>query len=298
MKRFFALFLIALIAATAGIVMAQEDSTEEDIIVIELPDVLVICPGEGAASAVREAARLVVEFEDNNDVMVVPFGTVVEINGVTTVTIGKIRLTCDSTVDEFLAIDRSPAGEINEPLPQPENPPGVAELQSGYLLVNTSNANLRSCDLPTCTRVGIVHGSDFLVALGTNDEDGDRLWWFVQAGDIRGWIWGDLVEGRGDLSDIPVIETEGEPTPPTVYIGFTGNPIYDVLSDSGQAICSVLANDNYPLLGRNSDTSWVWIEAQCVGGETILGWMDADNVAIRNSGGVFVPILNADGTAR
>ena len=224
MKRFFALFLIALIAISASVVMAQE----EDIIVIELPDVLVICPGEGASQAVREVARLVIEFQDNDDVMVVPFGNVAEINGVTTVTIGRVRLTCDSTVDEFLQIDRSPAGEINEPLPQPENLPGIAETQTGYLVVTTLNANLRSCDQPTCTRVGIVHSSDFLVALGINGESGDRLWWYVQADDIRGWIWGDLVAGRGDLTDIPIVETEGEPTPATVYIGFTGNPIYDV----------------------------------------------------------------------
>ena len=70
------------------------------------------------------------------------------------------------------------------------------------------------------------------------------------------------------------------------------------LSDAGQAICSVLAADNYPLLGRNSDTSWVWVEVQCVNGETVIGWMDADQVAIRNTGNVFVPILNADGTPR
>lgn len=292
MKRFFAPFLIALLALASGVVMAQED----DVIVIELPDVLVICPGEGTMPAIRNAASLIVEFEDSNDVMVVPYGDVAEINGVMTVTIGRVRLTCDSTVAEFMQIDRSPAVEANVQLPQPENAPGVAELQSGYLVVTTLNANLRSCDQPTCSRVGLVHTGDALVALGTNDRTGDRLWWFVQVGDINGWIWGGIVAGRGDLTDIPVIETEGEATPATVYIGFTGNPIYNVLSDSGQSICSVVANDNYPLLGRNADTSWVWIEALCTDGRTVQGWMDAGNVAIRNTGNVFVPILNADGS--
>ncbi|MEO1286729.1 MAG: hypothetical protein AAFV93_03100 [Chloroflexota bacterium] len=294
MRRLFALFLVALLALSAGLVAAQD----EDIIVIELPDVLVICPSESVLPSIRDAARLIVEFQDADDVLVVPYGTLSQANGVTTITIGRIRLACDQMASDFNQIDRSPAAPINTTLPNPENLPGVAELQSGYLVVNTLNANLRSCDQPTCSRIAIVNTSEFLVVLGTNGGTGDRLWWYVQVDDIRGWIWGDLVLGRGDLTDVPVIETDGEPAPATVYIGFTGNPIYDVLDESGQAICAVAASDNYPLLGRNSDTTWVYIEAQCVDGSTILGWMDANNVAIRNTGNVFVPFLNADGTPR
>lgn len=297
MKRLLALFLVGLFTMMTGVVAAQENSSD-DIITITIPDVLVICPGETVIPTVREAARLVIEFADAEDVLVVPFGTISESDGVTTVTIGRIRLTCDSTASEFELIDRSPAAPINEPIPQPENIIGVAETQAGYLVVTTLNANLRSCDQPTCSRVGIVHSSDFLVALGTNGESGDTLWWYVQSGDIRGWIWGDLVVGRGDLTDLPIIETEGEPAQATVYIGYTGNPIYDVLGEGSQAICAVQASDNYPLLGRNFDTTWVFIEAQCTDGTTVQGWMNANNVAIRNTGNVFVPIFNSDGTPR
>ncbi|GAB5493614.1 MAG: hypothetical protein Phog2KO_38290 [Phototrophicaceae bacterium] len=297
MKRLSGLFLVALLLMITGVVAAQDDTTE-DIITITIPDVLVICPGQSVLPTVREAARLVIEFADAEDVLVVPFGTVAESDGVTTITIGRIRLTCDSTASEFNQIDRSPAVPINETIPQPDNVIGIAETQSGYLVVTTLNANLRSCDLPTCSRVGIVHNSDYLVALGTNGETDDRLWWYVQVGDITGWIWGDLVVGRGDLTDLPIIETEGEPTPATVYLGFTGNPIYNVLGESAQSLCAVQASDNYPLLGRNFDTTWVFIEAQCTDGTTVQGWMNADNVAIRNTGNVFVPILNSDGTPR
>ena len=90
----------------------------------------------------------------------------------------------------------------------------------------------------------------------------------------------------------------GEPAQATVYIGYTGNPIYDVLGEGSQAICAVQASDNYPLLGRNFDTTWVFIEAQCTDGTTVQGWMNANNVAIRNTGNVFVPIFNSDGTPR
>lgn len=296
MRRVYALLLVAILALTTGVVVAQDGASTDNITIIELPDILVICPGESASPTIRDAARLIVEFQDADDVLTVPVGTLSEIDGVTVVTVGRIRLTCDATVGEIAQVDRSPAIEINQPAPNPENLPGVAESQTGYLVVDTLNANLRSCDLPTCSRVAIVNSGEFLVALGTNGETGDRLWWYVQAGDIRGWIWDDIVAGRGDLTDIPIIETEGEPEPATVYIGFTGNPIYDSLEVSGNAICSVASSDNYPLLGRNADTTWVYIEAQCVDGSTVRGWMNADNVAIRNIGEVFVPFLNSDGT--
>lgn len=297
MKRLSGLFLVAILMMMTGVVAAQ-DTTNDDIITITIPDVLIICPGQSVLPTVREAARLVVEFSNASDVLVVPFGTVAESDGVTTITIGRIRLTCDSTASEFNQIDRSPAVAINQTLPQPDNTIGVAEAQSGYLVVNTLNANLRSCDQPTCSRLGIVNSSDFLVALGINGETGDRAWWYVQAGDVRGWIWGELVLGRGDLTDLPIIETEGELAAATVYLGFTGNPIYNVLGESAQSLCAVQANDNYPLLGRNFDTTWLFIEAQCTDGTTVQGWMDANNVAIRNTGNVFVPILNSDGTPR
>lgn len=294
MRRLFALFLVAILALSAGIVSAQDN----EVVVIELPDVLVICPGESVLPSVRDVARLIVDFQRADDVLVVPVGVLSQVNGGAVVTIGRITLSCDATADQIATIDRSPAVGINETAPNPENLPGVAETQAGYLVVTTLNANLRSCDQPTCTRVAIVNSSEFLVALGTNGEVGDRLWWYVQVDNIRGWIWGDLVAIRGNLGDVPVIGTEGEPSQATVYIGYTGNLIYDSLDGSGRAICGVQAADNYPLLGRNSDTTWVYVEAQCIDGSTVQGWMDASNVAIRNTGSVFVPFLNADGTPR
>ncbi|MGJ3239630.1 MAG: hypothetical protein ACFE0Q_13050 [Anaerolineae bacterium] len=295
MRRFFLVMLIALLSVSASVVMAQ-DSTDE-IVTIEIPDVLIICPGESIVPTVRDLASLLVEFRDADDAVVIPVGMIGETNGVTTITIGRVRLNCDSTVEAFAQLNPSPSVGINETAPRPQNLPGIAEAQSGYLIVNTSNANLRSCDEPTCTRVGIVSGGDYLIALGTNGASDDRLWWYVQVGDINGWIWGDLVIGRGDLTDVPVVATAGEVTPPTVYIGYTGNLIYDVLAQGSQAICAVQSADNYPLLGRNADTSWVWIEAQCIDGTVVQGWMNADNVAIRNTGEVFVPVLGPEGLA-
>ena len=213
----------------------------------------------------------------------------------TTVTIGRIRLNCDSTESVFTVIDRSPAVDPGAAPPEPENVPVIPETQSGYLIVNIENANLRSCDQPTCSQVAVVHGGDYLIVLGTNGEEDDRLWWYVQAGDVFGWIWGDLVLGRGDLTDVPVIETDGEPTPPTVYVGFSGNPIYSDLSLTG-IVCNIAPGDHYPLLGRDSvDDEWFWIEATCLDGTVAQGWIDAEQVAVRNTGLVPVPIVGWTG---
>lgn len=296
MKRLLTLFLVALLALVAGSVMAQDDGVEDDIIVIELPDVLVICPGQMVLPGVREAAELVVEFADLDDVLVIPVGVVEEVDGVTTVTIGRIQLTCDSTESIFSLIDRSPAVDPGEQAPQPENLQVIPETQSGYLVVLEQNVNLRSCDHPTCTQVALVHGGDYLIALGTNGETGDRLWWYVQVGDVFGWIWGDLVAGRGDLTDVPIIETDGEPTPPTVYVGFSGNPLYSDLSASATVVCNISTGDNFPLLGRNAiDETWYWIEATCLDGTVAQGWIAAEQVAVRNSGLVPVPIVGSAG---
>lgn len=297
MKRLTALFLIGLLVFVTGIVLAQDSASDADVVTIELPDILVLCPGESVLPSVREFAQLVVEFNDADDVMVVPFGEISQVDGVTLITIGRVRLTCDTTIEEFAAIDRSPAVEFDETPPQPENIDGIAEAQSGYLVVDTSSANIRSCDQPTCTQVALVHGGDSLVVLGSNG-DFDRLWWYVQVNDVHGWIWDGIVAARGDLTDVPVIATDGEPTPPTVYIGYTGNLVYNTLNADGVALCGVQGNSEYLLLGRNADTSWVYVDVSCIDGASVIGWMDANNVAIRNTGNVFVPILDADGNPR
>jgi len=299
MRRLTALFLVALLTLFTGVVFAQDDdSTASDLVVIELPDILVLCPGENVLPSVEEAASLVVQFRDVDDVMVVPFGEVSEVNGVTVVTIGRVQLTCDSMIADFAAVDRSDPVNFDETPPEPENVIGIAEVQSGYLVVDTLNANVRSCDLPTCTQVALVHSGDFLVALGTNGESGDRLWWYVQVGDIYGWIWDGIVVGRGDLTDIPVIATDGEPAAPTVYIGFTGNPVYNTLNADAAVLCGVQGDSEYLLLGRNSNTSWVYVAVTCIDGTEVIGWMDANNVAIRNTGNVFVPFLDNEGNPR
>ena len=289
MKKFVALVLVALFAIIGSNVMAQDTTTD----VIVLPDVVVACPGNGITNAIKIAARLVLEFNDTEDRLVVPFATLRETDTGRIVEITRVELNCDSSGTDVAVIDRSEGAGVGEVPPRPDNPPALEDTLPGHLIVVTGPANMRSCAEPTCSRVAIVDGGDRLVALGHNE---DFSWWFVQAADIRGWIWNDLVAIRGDLSDVPLVVTDGEPVPPSVYIGFTGNPIYDSLSASGKAICSVQGGAEYPLIGRSgSSTEWVWIDAVCTDGSPVSGWMSADAVAIRNTGQVFVPIVGPDG---
>lgn len=287
MQKFSALLILAVFLLGIGAVFAQDD-----VEIVEVPDVLLICPGEGVLDSIRAAAALVVDFTDTDGVITVPSATVRDAENGVVVEVREVEISCETPVEEVVdAIDRSPSAGVAETIPQPENPVGLAATQAGYLIVNSPNVNLRSCDHPNCARVGIVHGGDELIVLGRNEE---ATWWYVQVGDVRGWIFAELVVIRGDLSGTAVVATEGEPTPPSVYIGFTGNLLYDILSVEGQAICTVQAGE-YPLIARNSDTTWLWIEAVCTDGSTAQGWIDADVVAIRNTGAVFVPIVGITG---
>jgi hypothetical protein len=299
MQKFTALLILTVFIMGIGMVFAQDATSTpnpeatEEVTIIEVPDVLVICPGENVLPTVRDAAELVIDFTDTDGVITIPSGNVLEAENGYIVEVTEIEINCDTPEAEVAAeLDRTEGTGVNETVPQPENAPGVASTQPGYLIVNSTNVNLRSCDNPNCSRVGIVHGGDELIVLGRNE---DTTWWYVQAGEVRGWIFAELVLIRGDLSGTAVVETEGEPTPPSVYIGFTGNLIYDVLSENGQAICAVQGGREYPLIARNADDTWLWIEAECTDGRIVQGWISADVVAIRNTGNVFVPIVGING---
>lgn len=289
MKKFAMLLTLALLVLSSGIVFAQDT----EVTVVEVPDTLVICPGHNVVRSIRLAADLFVQFSSVNGEWDIPIDiTVQDTDNGYVITFGEFALNCSSSAEDVNSIDRSEAFGMNVAPPEPENPIGLAEELDGHLIVYQGPANLRSCDNPECSRIAIVRGGDTLVALGRNAS---ATWWFVQAGDLRGWIWDDLVRVRGNLTGIPIIRTDGEPVTPRVYIGYTGNPIYDELSIDGEVICAVQGGLEYPLIGRTSDDSWVWIEAQCIDGSTVQGWVAGEQVIIRNLGNVYVPIVGAEG---
>lgn len=289
MKRL-ALFCVGLFSLFAvGLVSAQDTET----VTIEVPNILVVCPSESVIPSVREAAQFVVDFRDAEDVLVVPVGVVETVDGVTTITIGRIRLTCDSMASSFAAIGPSESVGVGETAPQPENITGIEETTGGnYLIVATGAANLRSCARPVCTQVGIVNAGEILIPLGSNGEtDGEAIWWYVQVGEVYGWIWNELTVIRGDLSTLPVIESDGELITPVAAVG-----AIDVTIHSDQAltmpVCVLGQSAQYAIVGRDANTTRLLIDGTCADGVTVVrGWIDRNLILLRNFGQVFVPII-------
>ncbi len=177
----------------------------------------------------------------------------------------------------------SPSVPINSVAPRPVGSQDLVESQDGYLLVNVDNANLRSGDDARYTVVAIVDGGTPLVALGQN---GDGSWWYVQAGEIRGWINNELVIIRGDLSDVPLVPVTGDITRPTLFVHIT-QPIFD--APGGSVLCTIAPGQEYYINWRTDfEPVWYGIEATC-GGQTVIGWILGENGSFRNSGGVNIP---------
>lgn len=201
-----------------------------------------------------------------------------------------IVLDCESMADELELVNVSPTLPLNTAPERPTNPEGLAETQDGYAIVNTSVANVRTGPGPRYSQIAVVDGGTRLVVLGHNVGE---TWWYVQAEDIRGWVWSDLLILRGDLTDVPIVETTGEITIPRVYVGYTGNPLYSELTPDGVVLCNLIGGLEHPVIGRSQNGSWYLIEGICIDGETTqIGWLSADAAILRNSGQVPIPVFN------
>jgi len=163
----------------------------------------------------------------------------------------------------------------------------VAIPQPGTLVVDTFRLNVRSGDGPEFTIIGQVSGGQSLAVLGVNAE---RSWWYVQAGDLRGWIRGDteLVIVRGDLRATPVVEARGTILPPRLFV-FLPQNIYTRPDQFSPVICQVPGDQEYVIDRRTADGIWYGIEAVC-DGQPVVGWIKAEFGALRNLGNVPIPV--------
>ncbi len=192
--------------------------------------------------------------------------------------------------DTLLPSDGGTGDEVglNEIPPNPRNENELVESQTGYLIVNIENANLRSGDGPDYAVVAVVNGGDRLFVLGRNE---DRTWWYVQAGDIRGWINAELVVIRGDLTDVLVVPPLGELRPPSIFL-YTDTPIFVVPNDRAPQVCILVGNLDYLIVGRSSLVSdWYEIEATC-NGVTVRGWVNAERGGLRYLENARIPVTH------
>ncbi len=179
----------------------------------------------------------------------------------------------------------SPTVPLNVDPPRPTNPENIGQVVDGYVIVNTASLNIRSGDGPAYTIVGRVAGGTELVVLGRNPS---RSWWFVEVGEIRGWVNGTLVALRGDLTNVPIVPIVGEIFRPRFYV-FSETTLRDGPSASAAAICNINGSLEYFITGQNSDGEWIQVEANCDGVD-VIGWVDFEVGAIRNSGDLGIPV--------
>jgi hypothetical protein len=178
------------------------------------------------------------------------------------------------------------ANPLNTNPPRPINPPGLPEEQSGWAVVNTDNLSLRSGDSVRYELIGVVDGGTSLIVLGRNE---DRSWWYVQVGGMRGWVSGQFIVTRGDLTDTPVVPVMGGFARPRLYVGYAGNPIYALPLAGSAVACTTSGNRDYEIVGRTSNAAWYEIVATC-NDELTTGWIPAEFGVFRNPGGVHVPV--------
>lgn len=178
--------------------------------------------------------------------------------------------------------------ELNTPPPRPVNPLGLVQSQAGYAIVNTDNLSLRTGDGPRYEKVGVLDGGTELIVLGRNN---DRSWWYVQVGGLRGWVSSEFLVMRGNLTDVPVVPVTGQFTLPNLYVGYSGNAVYELPLPGAAVACYIPGNLMYPILGRTSSTAWYEIEATC-NGELSDVWIPAELGIVRNEGDVGIPVTS------
>lgn len=192
--------------------------------------------------------------------------------------------------DEFTLIDfldgrTSPTAPINTVPPGGANDPAVIAQQVGYLVVDTGFLNIRSGDSIQYTVVGRVAEGTELIVLGRNET---RSWFYVQAGDVIGWVRSELTYVRGDLTTAPVVPVVGEFIQPRLFT-FTTNPVRTIPVEGAVVVCDVPGQREYFIIGRTANITWYQVEVDC-NGVTTTGWIRADRGAVRNPGGFFIPV--------
>lgn len=181
----------------------------------------------------------------------------------------------------------SPTVALNNTPPRPKDDLLNVLGLPAFFIVNTDNLSIRSGDGPEYTLVGIVDGGTNLVPLGRND---DSSWWYVQAGNIVGWVKGEFLILRGNATDVPIVPTLGEITEPRVFVHVT-QTLFSAPDSTSLPLCSISNDQEYYVVGRNGDTSWYQIQVTC-DGALVNGWISAELATIRNPGDQAILVTN------
>ncbi len=166
------------------------------------------------------------------------------------------------------------------------NPEAISQ-QPGSVVINTYRLNVRSGDGLQYAVIGQLSGGQQAAVLGINQNGS---WWYVQAGELRGWIANhdEFVVFRGDLSQTPVLQSLGTIQPPTLYV-YANSRLHVGQGEGYHVVCDVAGGAEYVINHISTSGEWINIRATCNGVEAV-GWIYGEYGAIRNSGGLDIPI--------
>lgn len=183
----------------------------------------------------------------------------------------------------------SPSVALNASPPTPPLQRGLATTLGlpGFAFVNVERLNMRSGDGVQYTVVGILNGGTELIVLGKNAVS---TWWYVQADDLRGWVRGELVLLRGDLTDVPEVAVEGELRQPSLVL-YDDYPLYLAPNTTAPVLCTATGNLEYQIIGRDDAGEWYQLTGVCADG-SVTGWIQADLGGLRNPAELRIPVTD------
>lgn len=158
--------------------------------------------------------------------------------------------------------------------------------EPGILIANTAFLNIRSGDGPEYSIVGRVAGGATLIPLGHN---ADFTWWYVEAGDVVGWVLAELVIPRGDFTSVPEVVSVGEIALPRFYL-FSDQNLLTLADKFSAPVCELVGNLEYEVTGRTSSAAFFYVTATCKDGRTAEGWLPADFGGLRNPGNLPIAV--------
>ncbi|MCE2488527.1 MAG: SH3 domain-containing protein [Anaerolineae bacterium] len=120
------------------------------------------------------------------------------------------------------------------------------------------------------------------------DRNGLGTWLELEFGDLRAWVNASYVEAENldnvqtsDGSPVPVSEVSAVVTTATLNLR-------DLPDLTGRILLRIREGERYPVLGRNLDEDWLWLNVNGVNGWAHNDWLDAQ------PGLETVPVLNED----
>lgn len=203
-------------------------------------------------------------------------------NGYVNQAVYATNANCPALLNALPPVLENPA--VHAPVGNPE----AISQQPGSVIVNTYRLNLRSGDGLGYRVIGQLSGGQQAAVLGTNQ---DQSWWYIQAGDLRGWVVGgdtELLIFRGDLSQTPVLLPQGTIQPPTFYT-YANTRLHTGQGEGYAVICEVAGGSEYVINKISTSGEWLAVHASCNGAD-VIGWAYGEYGAIRNSGGFDITI--------